>query len=104
VFIFGLEVKGTTYLMALIHPFDAPTGSNWRSRYREAEELRLTRIRARPLTSTVIISVESIVRGALVVKDGPEPVSDDDFFVVDFIDTDMWWRLKKITLATDTNL
>jgi len=51
----------------------------------------------------VFISVESIVQGALLVKDfGAE--YGDEYLVIDVVDSDMWLRLKTLALVQRVNL
>lgn len=100
VYIFGIQVDEKPYYLALVTPFDAvPSLFN---RKRDGD-LRLTRVRARPRSEAVIISTESIVRGGLLVEDFGSPI-DGEHLVIDFIDGDMWWRMKHLTLARKVNL
>ncbi|KAH7916839.1 hypothetical protein BV22DRAFT_1027342, partial [Leucogyrophana mollusca] len=73
--------------LALVLPFDAPTGAQRRT----DKELGLTRVRAKPRTLSKIVTLRSFVRGALLAPDVNHP---GDFFVVDSIDTDMFIRMK----------
>lgn len=92
--IFTCEVKSTKYFLALILPLDLPPSTINRGRDRE---LRFTRLRSRPRLSSSFISVESIVRGALISKDyGAE--YGDEYLVVDVVDFDLWLRLKTLPL------
>ncbi|EDQ99267.1 uncharacterized protein LACBIDRAFT_335192 [Laccaria bicolor S238N-H82] len=92
--IFSCEVKSTKYFLALILPLDLPPSLTNRGRDRE---LRFTRLRSRPRLSSCFISVESIVRGALISKDyGAE--YGDEYLVVDVVDFDLWLRLKTLPL------
>lgn len=86
---FKFTVSNHTFELALVLPMDAPTGSR-RSMDRN---LGLTRLRARPLASSEFISLQSIVRGALLV---PDYDNNGDFFLVDLVDTDMFLRAKSL--------
>lgn len=94
--------------MALIHPYDVPASLFNR---RRDTELQLTRVRARPRqvarsinrSQTVFINVESIVRGCLLVPDHTSPTKDE-YFIVNFIDQDMWTRMKSLKLGYHVNL
>ncbi|KAG1899028.1 uncharacterized protein F5891DRAFT_1190206 [Suillus fuscotomentosus] len=86
-FMFKFTVSNHTFELALVLPMDAPTGS----RGGVDRDLGLTRLRARPLASSEFISLQSIVRGALLV---PDHDHDRDFFLVDLVDTDMFLRAK----------
>lgn len=88
-FIFECPVGKDLYPLALIHPFDAPTGT----RLRKDKQLNLFRVRARPRAQAEFFSIRSILRGALLVHD-----AGLDYFVVDTVDTDMFLRVKKMHL------
>ena len=87
--VFTCVVGDTTYPLALIHPYDAPTGI----RRRKDKDLGLFRIRAKPRKSAEFISIHSIIRGALVAKDFQQ---EGDYLVIDAVDTDMFLRLKRM--------
>ncbi|KAG1888189.1 hypothetical protein F4604DRAFT_1877352 [Suillus subluteus] len=55
-------------------------------------DLCFTHLRARPAALSEFISIHSIIRGALLV---PDYDSDTDFFVVDYMDTDMFLRSRR---------
>ncbi|KAG1741774.1 uncharacterized protein EDB91DRAFT_1237047 [Suillus paluster] len=67
--------------LALIHPFDAPTGT----RLRKDKQLNLFRAE--------FFSIRSILHGALLVHD-----AGLDYFVVDTVDTDMFLHVKEMHL------
>ncbi|KAG1861785.1 hypothetical protein DFJ58DRAFT_744178 [Suillus subalutaceus] len=84
VFLFQCAIGNDLFPLALIHPFDAPTGP----RLRQDKQLNLFRVRAQPRTKAEFFSVQSIIRGALLVQDsGGNPL---DYLVVDTVDTDMF--------------
>jgi hypothetical protein len=89
--LFTCTVNGGTYPIALIHPFDGPLVD--RSRHRQNDDLGFIRLRAPRRSASEFISVQSIIRGALVVEDF-EMRQAREFLVIDFIDTDMFLRLK----------
>lgn len=90
-FLFSIRVEQETYYMALVLPMDQiPTASN-RSR---DQKLRLTRVRSRPLGSSIFIHVDSIIRGALLTKDHSKNSADNEYFVNQFIDQDLWMRMQ----------
>ena len=97
--IFTLLFHGTKLAMALVLPFDIPKLMVNRPR---DEALRFTRVQARPRASTVIIDTRSIIRGGLLVRDFASP--GNEYLVIEFIDEDMWSRLKNIDLVTNTRL
>ncbi|KAG2741161.1 hypothetical protein P692DRAFT_201727134 [Suillus brevipes Sb2] len=88
-FMFKFVVGNHTFELALVLPMDAPTGS----RRSVDRDLRLTRLRARPPALSEFISLQSIIRGALLV---PDPAHNGDFFLVDLVDTDMFLRAKTL--------
>ncbi|KAG1785725.1 uncharacterized protein HD556DRAFT_1450479 [Suillus plorans] len=65
------------------------------------QELRLTRLRARPASLSEFITLHSIICGALLI---PDFAHDGDYFLVDTVDTDMFLRtstlLPLLTLNT----
>ena len=61
-------------------------------------DLRFTRVVARPRSTCVLVDVETIVRGALLVRDYSSQ-HPDEHIVLDVIDTDLWWQMKSIKLA-----
>ena len=81
--IFKYTVAGHTLDLALVQPMDAPTGPLWIVDC----DLHLRCFRSRPCTSTEFISLQSIIRGALLV---PDFSRHNDFFLVDSIDGDMF--------------
>ncbi|KAG1749387.1 hypothetical protein EDD22DRAFT_981848 [Suillus occidentalis] len=89
-FLFECIVGDITLSLALIHPFDAPTGV----RLRKDKHLNIYRVRARPRAQAEFFSVRSIIRGALLVLDG-----STDYLVVDTVDSDMFIRVKELHLA-----
>lgn len=96
-YIFGVTIGKTTSHLALIQPMDAAL-TNWNQR--RDEDLRFTRVRSRPhtATGTKIISVESIIRGCLVVKDFSSR-ADSEYLIVPFVDQDMWIRMKDMKFS-----
>jgi hypothetical protein len=89
-FVFSCNVGNKKYPMALIQPYDALPGTVHR---RRDKLLHLHRVRSKPRGSSEFISVESIIRGALLVQ---AYGSSGEFLVVDVIDGDMWLRMKEI--------
>jgi len=87
VFTCTLDSSGVTYPVALVHPFDAPNGLPSQLD-RDLGFIRLRR--ARPMACE-FISVQSIIRGALIAEDFGNP---GDFLVIDVIDADMFLQLK----------
>ncbi|KAG1860911.1 hypothetical protein F4604DRAFT_1893733 [Suillus subluteus] len=78
-FLFECVVGDITLSLALIHPFDAPTGVQLR--------------KDKHLNIYHFFSVRSIIHRALLVPDG-----STDYLVVDTVDTDMFLRVKELHL------
>lgn len=95
-YIFHIVVDKRLHHLALFLPYDKP---NLRENRPRDKELRITRLYRRPREASVFIKTNTIVRGGLLVEDfasaGPEHL------VVNFIDQDMWMRLKSIKLVTN---
>ncbi|KAG1829882.1 hypothetical protein EV424DRAFT_1585853 [Suillus variegatus] len=90
VFLFQCAIGNDILSLALIHPFDAPTGP----RPQQDKQLNLLRVRAQPCAKAEFFSVQSIICGALLVQDsGSNPL---DYFVVDTIDTDMFLCVREM--------
>ncbi|KAF6743705.1 hypothetical protein DFP72DRAFT_113420 [Ephemerocybe angulata] len=82
---------------AVVIPFDARVTTD---RHPEAilnqkrcSELRMKQIRSRRIQDSVILPVESIVRGALVVQDSGSPFPEDHL-VMDVVDPDFFLRMR----------
>lgn len=100
---FGITYRKKTHVLALILPMDVPPPLAGRSR---DTTLRFTRVLARPYAKSVVVDINTIVRGALLVKEygAPFEISAISHIVVDTIDADMWWRIKSIKLERHVNL
>jgi hypothetical protein len=88
--LFTCTVNHETYPIALIHPFNGPGRQR-----RTTDDLGFHRLNAPRRMKSEFISVRSIIRGALVVEDFGK---SKEFLVIDFIDTDMFLRLKGLQL------
>lgn len=89
IFLFRCSIGEIVLSFALIHPYDVAIGH----RRRQDIDLGLYRVRAKPRASPELISVESIIRGAVLASD---PATAGDYFVVDTIDTDIFLRMKSL--------
>ncbi|KAG2146329.1 hypothetical protein DEU56DRAFT_870107 [Suillus clintonianus] len=90
-YMFKHTVGSNTLDLALVLPMDALIGPL--ARRRMDRELQLTRLRARPTSSSEFITLHSIIRGALVV---PDFANKGDYFLVDYVDTDMFLRTRRL--------
>lgn len=59
---------------------------------RKDKDLGIYRLQLK-LSPYQIISLQSVVRGALIVSDGNNP---EEYLVVDTVDTDMFLRMKQL--------
>lgn len=84
---FKHTVGNHTLDLALVIPMD--TSPHWRLLDRD---LRLNCLHARPAASSEFITLHSIIRGALLV---PDFDNNGDYFLVDYIDTDMFLRVQR---------
>lgn len=100
-YMFRIICKETDSHMALVIPFDARLRASDQYPNRD-KELRLTRVCPRPRGSSMFIETNRIVRGALLAEDPSSPVAER--LVVNFIDQDMWMRLKTIKLIPNANM
>jgi len=94
-----ITYKDNDYHMALVLPFDIPRAALNRRRDRE---LRFTRVHPRARGRSLFIDTNSIIRGALLTKDHSS--SEGECLVVNFVDQDMWMRLKTINLITHAQI
>jgi hypothetical protein len=84
-FMFKYAIADRTLDLALVQPMDVPTGP-----LRIVDrDLHLRRFHCHPRASMEFISLQSIIRGALLV---PDFSHRGDFFLVNFIDGDMFIR------------
>lgn len=96
--IFTVNYQDKRYRMALILPMDRLTINRNRTRDRA---LRLTRVRSRPRYDSIVVDTATLTRGALLTDEHDSP---GEFFVLDTIDDDFWWRMKSVNLAHNVNL
>ncbi|KAG1895997.1 uncharacterized protein F5891DRAFT_1280887 [Suillus fuscotomentosus] len=90
VYMFTCLVGSTEFPLALIQPYDVSIAN---SHQRRDNDMGLWRVRAKPCSSSEIISVWSIVRGAALARN---PKTDGDYFVIHTVDTDMFLRVKAL--------
>lgn len=94
-YIFGVTVNNTEMHVALVLPFDETPD---RQHHERDEALHFTRVQARHRSKATFIHVQSIVRGAILVKDF-EAEHGDEYIVMDVLDADLWWRMKSVSIA-----
>ncbi|EGN93201.1 hypothetical protein SERLA73DRAFT_126702 [Serpula lacrymans var. lacrymans S7.3] len=88
-FLFVCTVDKVQYPLAMIQPFDSPTGVA----HRKDKALGLIRVRARSQAACEFVSIHSIIWGALIVEDFSKV---GDSFVVGVVDGDMFLRLQHL--------
>ncbi|KAJ7062402.1 hypothetical protein C8F01DRAFT_1219937 [Mycena amicta] len=89
VFLFTCDVDGKQLPFALIQAMDVPTGQ----RTAKDERLGFYRVREKARRQSEFISTHSIICGALLAPDFEKP---GNYLAVDLVDTDMFFRLKKM--------
>jgi hypothetical protein len=97
--IFRIQYLQNSFDLALVLPFDQPRLSENRTR---DEALRFTRLCPRRRSDSVIIDANTIIRGGLLMPDLESQGSE--VLVNNFIDEDMWMRLKTIELVIRSKL
>lgn len=86
--LFQVTVGTQSHDLAYVEVYCRPSGSI----RRKDRDLGLYRLRLKA-NRYEIISLESVVRGALIVPDNDNP---EEYLVVDTIDTDMFLRMKAL--------
>lgn len=97
--LFECEYLSQRYPLALVHPFDIKvTDGRQRWKFQRDKDLGFYRLRARPRVFSQFVSIYSIIRGVLLVEDSSSDLSNgQDYFVVDTVDADMFFRMKKVS-------
>ncbi|KAK0460753.1 hypothetical protein IW261DRAFT_1349625, partial [Armillaria novae-zelandiae] len=96
--LFECEYLEQRYPLALVHPFDI-TVTDGRQRWKHQcdRDLGFYRVHARPRVYSQFVSIYAIIRGVLLVEDNSSDLSNGhDYFVVDTVDSDIFFRMKKI--------
>ena len=89
IIIFTTKIEDNEYPWALIQSYDPPTG-----RLTDKEKkLELFRVCGQPRGSAEFVDARSIIRGVLLV---PTFEQDDDFFVFDVLDADLFMRMREM--------
>ena len=87
IFLFACTVDTTLHPLALILPFDAPTGAPTAL----SQSLQLQKVCSKSRHKAEFISVKSIIRGCVIVT---EPTKPEHGVVLDVLDTDMFLRVR----------
>ena len=90
VFVFVCQVGERNYRLALIQPLEKMTRASTKS---IDKGLSIYRWHIQAWERCKVISLDCIVRGAVLVED---PKFKGDYFVIDALDGDMFLRVKKI--------
>lgn len=90
IFVFTIRIAQTDYPLALVEPYDfqQPEGQALQNKDADMQFLRL-----RTTGASEFISVNSIIRGAVLV---PAYDIDTDYMVFDLLDSDMVLRIRKL--------
>jgi hypothetical protein len=89
IFVFVTTVENTEYPWAFIQPYNIPVGLP----RRKEMELGLFRVCAQTRASAEFVDARSIIRGVVLV---PTFEKDDDYFVFDVLDADLFMRIQEI--------
>ncbi|KAG1840105.1 hypothetical protein C8R48DRAFT_621151 [Suillus tomentosus] len=93
--VFTCMVGDVQYPIMLTLPYDQPVGARpWKDK-----DLDFWRVKAKPRVSAEFFSVQSIIRGCVLVEDSSRP---NEALVVDTLDTDMFLRIKEIHTNSTT--
>ncbi|EIW75603.1 hypothetical protein CONPUDRAFT_65807 [Coniophora puteana RWD-64-598 SS2] len=85
-----LGAKSLPFFAALVQPYTASLTLGSRTR-RLDTDLGLLRVKAQPRSDSIVIPIDSIIRGAVLSQDFRRP---DEYFVNDYVDGDMFLRMK----------
>ncbi|KAG2085342.1 uncharacterized protein F5147DRAFT_793714 [Suillus discolor] len=89
IFMFRCHISNLgPFEFALVQPYTARVGPR-----RTDSTFKLTRVKAVPRSSSIFVPLKSFIRGAVLV---PDSEHQDEYFVVDHIDGDMFLRMKHI--------
>lgn len=100
-YIFQLLYDGVHYHLALAIPYDAPLQEP-RQNSEHDVELQLTQVRPRARGLSMFIDTNVITHGALLASD--LSLRAAECLVVNFVDQDMWMRLKTVELITGAQI
>jgi hypothetical protein len=90
VFVFVCQVGGQDYRLVLVQPLEKSPRANVK---KVDKDLSIFRWRVRARTRCEVIPLDSIVRGAVLVKDTDYA---GDYFVIDTLDEDMYLRIRQL--------
>ncbi|KIK46880.1 hypothetical protein CY34DRAFT_21734 [Suillus luteus UH-Slu-Lm8-n1] len=93
--VFTCMVGDVQYPIVLTLPYDQPVGA----RPRKDKDFDFWRVKAKPRVSAEFFSVQSIIRGCVLVEDSSRP---NEALVVDTLDTDTFLRIKEIHTNSTT--
>ena len=90
VFIFVCRVGGWDYRLGLVQPLAKVSRANTK---KVDKELSIYRWQIRSRARCEVIPVDSIVCGAVLIKD---TIYNGDYFIMDTLDEDMYLRVKQL--------
>ncbi|KAH9476946.1 hypothetical protein JR316_0010862 [Psilocybe cubensis] len=89
VFVFTAQIGKNSSPWALIHPFNAFIGQP--TKYET--DLQLYRVHAKIRSAAQFIPVEDIIRGVMLI---PTYKKEDDYYIFDLVDEDLFVRVRKL--------
>lgn len=90
VFVFTCQVGKQDYHLGLVQPLEKVSRANAK---RVDKELSIYRWKIRSRARCEVIPLDSIVRGAVLIKD---TTYNEDYLVMDTLDEDMFLRVKQL--------
>ncbi|PBK81617.1 hypothetical protein ARMGADRAFT_947935 [Armillaria gallica] len=91
VMIFECNVHGKTFPLMLVWPFNQPAGGQSKQK---DQDLELYRVKTKPNGPPCLISIYSVLPGALLIEDTAAP---KEYLVVDMVDLDMFLRMQSLS-------
>ncbi len=91
VMIFKCNVHGKMFPCMLVWPFDQPVGG---LSEQKDQDLGLYHVKTRPNGTPCLISIYSVLWGALLIEDAAAP---KEYLVVDTVDLDMFLRMQLLS-------
>ncbi|KAJ8091350.1 hypothetical protein PM082_015068 [Marasmius tenuissimus] len=91
ILLFTCQVESAEYLLALVQPLNAPQGHTT-----ELErDMGLYRIWACPRCEAIFIPAQTIIRGAVAIRNYAADFSDgEEYFIMDDVDEDLFVRME----------
>ncbi|PBK88793.1 hypothetical protein ARMGADRAFT_1033774 [Armillaria gallica] len=91
VMIFKCNVHGKMFPLMLVQPFNQPAGGQSKQK---DQDLGLYHVKTRPNGPPCLISIYSVLQGALLIEDTAAP---KEYLAVDMVDSDMFLRMQSLS-------